>query len=127
MIVAVLGLTLLASCNTAKRHVSVAPRFADDPYWSSIVEKKRDEVFMTDGDLRRSYTVIAVITVESTGTEREISRQRMQSEAAKIGADAVIQIETDAAHAGQYYNAYTGKTGGSKTRHFLRGQAVVYD
>jgi len=94
------------------------------PYWSSIVQKKRDEVFMTDGDLRRSYTVI---TVESTGTELEISRQRMQSEAAKIGADAVNQITIDAARAGQYYNAYTGKTGGSKTRHILRGEAVVYD
>jgi hypothetical protein len=119
------SLTLLASC-AAKREVRVAPLFADEPYWTTVVAKPEKDVLVTEGDLQRKYRPIARIFVESVGTNKSVSFERMKKEAAKIGADAVVQIKVTSRYDGQDVN-YKGRDLGPRNRHTLEGLAVVFE
>lgn len=110
----------------AARHVRVAPLFADDPYWSRAKPRPPSEVIVTEGDLLREYRPIARIIVDSVGSDRSITKERMRKEAARIGADAVIKIGVTTQYEGQDYNLYTGKPLGPVNRHMLEGTAVVF-
>ena len=106
----------LGGCLAAKRHVRVAPLFADDVYWTHVTEKPISEVMITEGDLKRKYKPIAKIFVDSIGTDPSISFDRIKKEGAKIGADAVIKIKVT-----------KGAAGGDDERHFLEGIAVLFE
>ncbi len=117
--------TLLVGC-AAARHVRTAPLFADDQYWERVVPKDKSAVLVTEGDLQRKYRPIAKIYVESVGRDKNISFARMRDEAAKMGADAVIQIMVSNQYEGQDINVVTGQNLGPRNRHTLVGLAVVY-
>jgi len=95
-----MAVALVGCMVPAKRHVRVAPLFADDVYWTHVTEKPVSEVMITEGDLKRKYKPIAKIFVDSIGTDPSISFDRMKKEGAKIGADAVIKIKVTKGAAG---------------------------
>jgi hypothetical protein len=111
----------------AQRNVRVAPLFADDPYWTQVKPKDEAQVLVTEGDLRRKYRPIARIFVDSVGTEKELTFDRMREEGGKIGADAVIQVKVSTQYEGQNVNLYTGQNFGPRNRHVLEGLAVVFE
>jgi uncharacterized protein YbjQ (UPF0145 family) len=126
MLPALCALLFLGAC-AAQRHVRVAPLFADDAHWAQVAPKDESAVLVTEGDLQRKYRSIARIFVESVGRDKNLSFARMRQEAAKIGADAVIQIKVSTQYEGQNVNLYTGQNLGPRNRHTLEGLAVVYE
>jgi hypothetical protein len=110
-----------------KRQVRVAPMYADDPYWATVVPKPDSAVLVTEGDLQRKYRPIARVFVESVGSDKGRSFSRMREEGAKIGADAVILIKVSSQYEGQNVNTVTGQRMGPRNRHVLQGLAVVFE
>lgn len=125
-IVVALVLPLILGC-AAKREVRIAPLYADDPYWTHVIPKADSAVLVTEGDLHQKYTPIARLFVESTGRDKGRSFARLREEAAKIGADAVIQIKVSSQYEGQNVNTVTGQPMGPRNRHTLEGLAVIFD
>ena len=66
------ALLVFGAC-AAKRHVRVAPLFADDPYWTQVAPKEESTVLVTEGDLQRNYSPIARIFVDSVGWDKNLS------------------------------------------------------
>jgi hypothetical protein len=118
-------LVVFVGC-AAKRRVRVAPLYADDPYWAQVEKRPIDGIIVTEGDLRRKYTPIAKIFVESVGWKKEISFKRMKRECARIGADAVIKVKVSTQYVGQVENIATGKSF-ARNKHVLEGVAVIYE
>jgi hypothetical protein len=131
-----IGLLGIVGCATeARRNISFAPNFADDPYWATATPRDPTKVIMTDGDLLRKHTVKGIIRVNSLGSEESLSREYMRNEAAARGIDAVIKIksvrQSEGQSGGEVVNYVTGKSYGYSTspdvRHYLEGEAVIFD
>jgi hypothetical protein len=126
LLMATFVVLVMVGC-AARRNARIAPLYADDPYWQQYVAKAPSEVLVTEGDLRKKYRPIARIFVDSSGTEKSLSFERMGEEGARIGADAVIKIKVSTQYEGQVTNAVTGQDYGGSNRHLLEGTAVIFN
>ena len=72
----------------------VSPYSWDDPYWKAENYESKDpeSVFVTEGDLYRSYREVATIFTEGRPKNKEEAFTLMRSRLSKFGADAVIKV-----------------------------------
>ena len=72
----------------------VSPYSWDDPYWKAENYESKDpeSVFVTEGDLYRSYREVATIFTEGRPKNKEEAFNLLRTRLSKFGADAVIKV-----------------------------------